>query len=290
MNHCQLLVEGSLLDNQITQDMLDGIDNRVSLLEAMDLSEKTVPIYDNHTRMPDKPTEVYSSTLCILKGIQKAVEYAAKHHYDLSLETVVLTVSTDETTDFRTIRQKEKSESRILLPAIALSLATYKFLYAPSNNIERFAKYYYNGTNYLTTYIAIPTEFKFNLRYYSTNYDQLLRFSESLGFNSQLGTKGEFEYDMLDYKGKVQKIVGYILIDADNSKHTPKQLTLKEKQLGQVWCISIPCYAWATIISKPYQTRAITTPQVNINLKPNNIKHPQKVQIDRFTNVVQEGN
>ena len=261
--------------------VLDGI---LSKVPENEITAKVVPIYTNTTRMPNEPNMVYSSTMCILQGIKRSVEHAAKNYYDKSLQTLILTVGTDERTDFATLRQREKNESQILLPAIALSLNSYKFMYAPSNNIERFANYYYTGSNNLTTYIAIPTEFSLSLRYYTTNYDLMLRFSENLAVNSQLATKGKFSYMVLDEQGEVNYVEGYIVIDADNSKHRPKQLSLKDKARGGVWSISIPVWAWGCIVSKPYDTRAVTTPQVNINLNPTNINQ-QKIKIEPFVNL-----
>lgn len=272
--------------NQWIDDVGD-FEKKFTSLESNEIVNKTIPVYDNHTRIPNEPNMVYSSTMNILKGLKNYVEVAAKNYYDKSLQSVILSVATDEYTDFLTLRQREKNESQILLPAIALSLSTYKFLYAPSNNIERFAQYFYTGSNQLSTYIAIPTEFKLSLRYYTTNYDLLVRFSENLCFNSQLATKGRFYYDVLDNEGKVQKVEGFMVIDADNSNHTPKQLSLKDKRLGSVWSLSIPVYAWAAIVSKPFDTRSVTAPQVNIHVEPE-AKSSIKTQLYKYVNLYQE--
>ena len=273
-------------DIHISQSSLDNLDDIFTVIEPNDIVSKTVPIYNNRTRMPNEPNMVYSSTMCILKGIKNAIQDAAKQYYDTSIQAVILSVATDETSDFLTLRQKEKNESQILLPAIAISLDKYKFMYSPSNNIERFAQYYYTGSSQLTTYIAIPTEFKLNMRYYTTNYDLLVRFSENLCFNSQLATKGKFSYMLLDQNNEIQNIEGYIVIDADNSNHQPKQLSLKDKRLGSVWSISIPVYAWGAIVSKPFNTRAVTSPQVNINLSPSNVKS-EKIRVSTYVNIVE---
>lgn len=249
-----------------------------------EITAKVVPIYTNTTRMPDEPNMVYSSTMCILKGIKESVEHAAKNYYDKALQSLILTASDDEATDFITLRQRQKNESQILLPAAALSVDSFKFMYAPSNNIERFANYYFTGSSNLTTYIAIPTEFKLNLRYYAYNYDVLLRFLENLAINSQLATKGRFTYMVLDQAGAVQYVDGYIVIDADHSSHRPKQLSLRDKSRGEVWSVAIPVWAWGCIVSHPYETRAVTVPQVNIDITPTNV-NKQSVQYDRFVNI-----
>ena len=270
----------------VSQNDLDNLDVKFTIGVGNNLIENTVPIYTNNTRMPDSQGEVYSSTLCILKGIKHAVQVAAKNYYDKSIEEVTLTIASDEPTDLRTLRQKADTNNRVILPAMTMSMQSYKFLYAPSNNIERFAKYYYNGTEYLISYIAIPAEFKFGMRYYATNYDLLLRFSEGLAMNSQLAFPDRgFDYQVLNENNDVQIVQGYIVVDGDNSNHKPKQVTLKGKEDGQIWSVSIPCYAWAAILSRPFLTRAVTIPQININLNPTN-KPKQGIVVNRFVNIM----
>jgi len=277
-----------LANSTSTEQTIPLLDGVLSSEGANEITAKVVPIYTNTTRMPNESNMVYSSTMCILQGIRTSIEHAAKNYYDKALQIVILTASSDEATDFATLRQRQKNESQILLPAMAISLDSYKFMYAPSNNIERFANYYYNGSGDLTTYIAIPTEFSLTMRYYTTNYDLLLRFSENLAVNSQLGTKGQFTYMVLDQKGQVQYVQGYIVVDADNSNHKPKQLSLRDKSKGDVWAISVPVWAWGCIVSHPYPTRSVSVPQVNIDLQPSNLKsqqEKQKQRIDRFVNI-----
>lgn len=231
---------------------------------------KPVPIWDDNVKMPDSDLSIYSCTSSILAAVRQAVFDASVNYFDKSINNVVLSIASDKKTDLLQFRRLSGT-NRIILPSVALSLDNYYPIFSNNTNTRiQNQMYFHEGNRYLLSFLAIPMRFELSMRYYATNLGAVFRWMDNLFFNSQVSfpEKG-FKYSVRisddDKNPQLGYVTGTIKFDVLEKNYTPSQLTISQKQSGDIWYMEVPMTVWATLVSHPYYRPSITTVQQTIS-------------------------